>query len=154
MQEHETMFLIMTDYYNDTIKNVLYTFHDKLKNLGFKYPSLYASLQYTKNGSRRISLGNGDRADSINCRIIFNNIDKIVGVIKSSSPNIKNPFYSSSCHFCGGQSNPEKPCPKRTIHEIDGQIFYNCKMVSFVFNDIQKEDLDILVKLIKIEYNV
>lgn len=153
-QKHETMFLMMTDYYNESVRNILYSFHEKIKYIGFKYESLYGSLGYLKNGSRRISFGYGSTADNINMRIIFNNIDKIIDIVKSSSPNIKNPFYSSSCHFCGGQSNFEKPCPKRTVHEIDGQTFYNCKMVSFVFNDIQKEDLDVLVKLIKIEYNL
>ena len=153
-QIHETMFLMMTDHYSDKIKVTLYAFHKKMKMLGFKYPGLYGSISYEKNGIRNISFGYGATKDIISARIIFKDIEQLKSVIQPSNMKINSPFRQSTCKFCAKRETPDKPCPKRVTHEFDGKTYHNCKMLSFVFNDIQLADIDDLIKLIKIEYRV
>lgn len=148
-QKYATMFLMMTDYLSHECKTVAYELHEKLTGLGLKYPSLYGSLQYHKT-NRVFGLKYDIKRDCLFGRALLNDVACYIDEIILSTPNIKKPFYKSTCYLCNGTKTVHDKCAHRVVYEIANQTYYNCNYMSFEFDKIEKGDVDSIINLLKI----
>ena len=160
-QKHNAHFLALMDSSSDAIREVQYWLYDEAAKYGYTIDDHEAAQQgcvlYKKGNKRFLLVGEtnvsgipierGTVSAKVTFRKAFSLAPKKFEALAKKFPTV----FKSNCKGCTGF---DKNCQWRICYEINGKANYNCTYKSFVFRNLNLEDVKDILELFIIENKI